>query len=1547
MWPIAFLLLQGAAAQPALPTAYDVLRAEHARGADLATIRRAAQSGDSLLQRLAARAIGRMEQGVHEAWLRPLYRAQAPAVRQEAVNAAAQLKVVTPFAGLLVTERDPQVRSAIYESWGRASSVDAAAERALSAGLEESSIEAKRGAVRGLESYVRRTGRTQRPAASTVNALRLAVQTSRDREIRLAALLALTAAGDRDSAIVMTALQDADPQVRRAAVLMGRVWTSDTSALVRWQALRVAGSCLRARDHLGDRDLHVRLLAIDLIGELGCDPIVLLPLLSPDTPWRPRAHAVVALARRKVPAAASELARLAADSVWQARAWAAQGARLTGDSAILRRLANDAAPNVAIAAMHRPEDALRALDANHAGLVLAGAEWLTKWSGLRDSRERLMATFDRLAAKPITWRDPRVALLEGVGAVADSTVLPWVMARLADADPAVASVAARMASRITGRSVAPTTTALPIPSFPSAAEWAALRDATATVRIRDRGVIRIRLLVDDAPATVASFAMLARTGRYAGNTIHRIVPNFVIQGASPGADEYDPVTEEFLRDEVGFARHARGTLGISTRGRDTGDGQLFFNLVDNLRLDHDYTVFAETLDGVDVMDAINEGDIVESVTLETGALPGPSARDERPSTRPRMPASQTAGTLVVVHGGQLVTLDATGTTRLLTSGRAQYREPAWRGDTLHVAVEADGWYRLARLTFVGGRPKANPIPTPFTQGARHDVSPAPLPNGDVIFQRGLGADARLWVHRVDGTERRFVTREETARRPRVSMDGARVAWLAISESGRRVMVRAIDSSRDTTVFSDPGLEDVAWGPDGRLAVSTRTGTFVIPTEGQAYAHLVSRQHGELDWSAQDTLSIASTVEATVSYNGDPDRGIDRMLGEAASTGVLVRIAAPRPPDGGSRRIAVHTSGAQGARNVTSFDRVADRLDRLYFRSAEAVPRRATFLALRDRLRAEAERAPTDSALQGVVQRLLIERPALRTEATGRAAVSSAHPVATAAGLEILAKGGNVVDAAVAVSFALGVVEPDASGIGGYGQMVIARRGLPKPTLIEFMSRVPEQGGLSNTALLVNGRYPGDGPVLSNVPGTVAGMHLAWQRHGSGKVAWAALLAPAIRAAREGYEVSDGLATTLATEREHFVKYPGSRALFFRDGQPLARGDTLRNPDLAWVLEQIAAQGAAGFYTGEVARRWITDLRSHGSSMQLTDLARYFAVEREPVSGTYRGHTIWSSAPPVSGGADLVARLNLFEQYPTPKRYTEDAGTLHAALSAWVLTPSSRNRIADPAFWPVRVDPMTHKDTATVRWQCYSPNAALTPAAVRGDTLPCLPAKSETRPSEEAANAMSSACGEDHAAEVSSCHASGTTAFTVADADGNVVAVTQTLGTWGGTFHVTPGLGFLANDKLTSYPSDPAQYGARLPFARHGSTLAPTIVYKGDRPVFAVGAAGNAWITSAVYQSLIGALDFGLGPQAALELPRFLPGGGGPGGASGTNRFTIQLEDGFAPQVVQRLRTLGYDLQFISARGELREGYGAAIRINQRSVTAGADPRRSGAAGAIR
>ncbi|HET9684735.1 MAG TPA: gamma-glutamyltransferase [Gemmatimonadaceae bacterium] len=921
----------------------------------------------------------------------------------------------------------------------------------------------------------------------------------------------------------------------------------------------------------------------------------------------------------------------------------------------------------------------------------------------------------------------------------------------------------------------------------------------------------------------------------------------------------------------------------------------------------------------------------------------------------RSPAFAPDGRLAISSNGDLLVQETpNGRWVRATSGSAWDRDPAWTHDGRAIVFSSDrgGNFDLWRVAIRDDGSAGEP--ERLTSTPESESAPSVAPGGTIAFVRGYGRSARVWLRAPNGTERRLTkeSREELA--PVFSPDGARLAYVQPSERGARLLVRAPSTTRDSVVNTGHAPDDLAWSPTGdRIAfsdASARGGVFVVAADGR-WVNQASTHHGDVAWSPDGrTIAIAEYDEATPSYNGDPDRLGERVAAESFTADRLYLVAAPSSPDAELTAQAVSAPMNRAARNAEAYDRVWERSDRLYFGAPEAAGRRALWKAAHDRHRAAAIAATDDDALERAIWAMLRDRPPLREVATGRAAVSSAHPVATAAGVGILRAGGNVIDAAVAVSFALGVVEPDASGVGGYGEMVLRLANMERPTVIEFMTRVPESASLTNGSLMVNGRYPDDGPVLVNVPGTVAGMYAAWQKYGSHKLAWKTLLAPAIRAAREGYVVSEGLATTLSTEREHFEKYPGSKALFFRNGEPLHAGDTLKNPDLAHVLETIAEKGADGFYKGEIARRWAADLRGQGNAMTLLDLARYYAPEREAVRGTYRGYTLWSAAPPVSGGAELVGRLNELEQFAHPARYPDDAATLHAAMSAWLLAPSSRERVADPGLWPVNIEPIVNKDTARTRWACYDPDRALRPSDFKGDTLACArlkasKTKADAAPTNSGSPASASPCGDEHATEVSACHAAGTTAFTVADADGNVVAVTQTLGTWGGNFYVTPGLGFLSNDKLTSYGTDPTRYGARLPFARNGSTLAPTIVFRGNRPVFAVSAAGNAWITSAIYEVLLGAMDYGLGPQQALELPRFLPGGrGGSGDADG--RFAIQLEDGFAPDVTRRLRALGYDLSFVSLRGELREGYGAAVALDGKSVTAGADPRRSGAAGAV-
>ena len=937
------------------------------------------------------------------------------------------------------------------------------------------------------------------------------------------------------------------------------------------------------------------------------------------------------------------------------------------------------------------------------------------------------------------------------------------------------------------------------------------------------------------------------------------------------------------------------------------------------------------------------------------ALQTTSAQQE--GTPARNPAYARDGRLAVSVRGDLWVIGKTGQWTQITSGPAWDREPNWTsdGNTLVFSSDRAGNFDLWRVSLNGERGGGEP--QRITTSPLADGEPAVAPDGRIFFVRGRAGAAALWVRDANGAESR-VTKDRSAERwPAVSADGKHLAYVSIGDGSRRLRVRTLASAQDTVVITDPRVEHPAWSPAGdRLLYTTaagRAGVYVTSADGR-YSNLVSTRRAESAWSPDGrSLALAEIPpEAAVGYNGDPDRTGDReanLLGDVR--GHLWVIDAPLAPDSRVAEQGEAPTRERARANADAFDQVWNRTASLYYSAPDAEARRGQWEALKTKYRPRALAASTDDELKSVLHEMLRERPAYRQAASGRAAVSSAHPVATAAGLEILSKGGNVVDAAVAVSFALGVVEPDASGVGGYGQMLVFQKGMERPQLIEFMSRVPEDAGLGNTSLLQGGRLADGGPVLVNVPGTVAAMYLAWQKFGSKKLPWEALLAPAIRAAKDGYVVSEGLATTLATERERFLKWDGSRALFFRDDQPLRAGDTLKNADLAWTLEQIAKGGADAFYKGEIAKRMVNDLHAKGSPIKLTDMSRYFAAERSPVETSYRGYSLYSSAPPVSGGSELSAQLNLLEQFATPKPYSEDAATLHAMISAWQLTPSTRGRIADPGLWPTNTEPFTNKDTAKIRWRCFDPEKALTPAVLRGDTLTCAQGPRTatielTRPPECVAHGYD-------ANLAATCLAAGTTAFAVADADGNMVATTQTLGTWGGNFYVSPGLGFLYNDKLTSYASDPNAYGARLPFARHGSTIAPTIVLEGSgrakRAAMALGAAGNAWITSAVYQTLVGMIDQRLDPQAALELPRFLlgGGGGGRGGAGGAPAgVSIQMEDNFAPGVMKRLEALGYRPQVISLMGELRMGYGAAVRVQNGRAMAGADPRRSGAAGAI-
>ena len=940
----------------------------------------------------------------------------------------------------------------------------------------------------------------------------------------------------------------------------------------------------------------------------------------------------------------------------------------------------------------------------------------------------------------------------------------------------------------------------------------------------------------------------------------------------------------------------------------------------------------------------------------------------------RNPAFARDGRLAVEARGDIWITDAVGPAarwRRVTSGSAWDRAPAWTPDGTAIVFSSDragGDFDLWRVT-VGRSDGALGEPTRITTAPGPESEPAPAPDGSIVFVRGRGPGADLWLRTARGEERQLTRAPGGERSPAISPDGRRVAFTAIRDGVTRVHVADIGGGNERVLLPEPG-EFPRWSPDGaRIAFTSggaRPGIWIVDSAGRSPA-MVTARRARPAWSPDGTrlVLVDAPTEGGGGYNGDPDRVGDRDVGDLwPTTGRLWSApAVAGAADSLVVEVPMRVTVDRAALNAEAYDRVQARVERVYLSSADAALRRDEWRALAARYRARALAARTDDELDDAIWELVRRRPPLRPPATGRAAVSSAHPVATAAGVEILEKGGNVVDAAVAVSFALGVVEPDASGIGGYGQMLVHLQGMTEPTLIEFMTAVPELASITNRAFPSGGRFPSDGPVLANVPGTVAAMHLAWTKYGSKRLSWAQLLDPAIRAAEHGYEVSDGLATTLSVEREGFLKYPASRALFFRDGVPLAAGDTVRNPDLAWTLREIARDGADAFYRGSVARRMVDELTKEGNAIRLPDLERYDARERAPVSGTFRGNAVYASAPPVAGGATLIAQLNALEQFPAPRPYTEDAASLHAVIEAWKLAPRG-TRIADPALWPVNIEPAISKDAARARWTCFDPLratrpdvpqagcAAAAPPPATSFAARTMPRPAESRPtpgrarSRPASGDWSPECHEAAPAVPNRrCRSTGTTAFAIADADGNMVSTTQTLGTWGGGFYVSPGLGFLYNDKVTSYGTDSTMPGARVARARHGSTITPTLAFHGTgaakRPWFAIGAAGNAWITSAVYQTFVGIADGGLGPQAALELPRFQTG------RRSTEGVVLQMEQGVAPQVVRQLEAMGHRFEFISLQGEVRQGYGAAVVIQDGQATAGADPRRSGAAGAVR
>lgn len=538
--------------------------------------------------------------------------------------------------------------------------------------LVRSDARVAKGILHGLYTLARARRQTGAPSPVALSAMRWGTTFGLDSaaaiaggsaeanaQVRRLAWLGLNTAGDTSSELVRRAHRDGDEQVRRLAVVAAgalrdtavrRAVVSaslgDRSFLVRFEAVRAYRTlpaprpCAPLVAATSDANPHVMLAAIDALGA-GCDDgavaaDTLLALFDRrnathavrprgGTSWHVHAHALAALARVAPETAIPLLRRDARHPLWQVRLYVARAAAVVRDTLTLSALAYDANGDVREAALAGISGTIghvadrvfaAALSSNDYHVVLAAATAL-KGAPLGDSLvPSLFAALERITAeRRETSRDPRVALLERIGELGGARHASRLAPFTADFDSTVARHAATIMERWTLRRVVATPKPLTPPAEPLASVLGGdLRLMVKMAASSGGGAFVVRLMVDEAPVTVARVVRLARAGYYAGLTFHRVEPAFVIQGGSPAASEYVG-DGPFMRDELGLPSHVRGTLGISTRGRDTGDAQLFVNLTDNFRLDHDYTVFGEIIQGRDVAEGIVEGDVIERVDV--------------------------------------------------------------------------------------------------------------------------------------------------------------------------------------------------------------------------------------------------------------------------------------------------------------------------------------------------------------------------------------------------------------------------------------------------------------------------------------------------------------------------------------------------------------------------------------------------------------------------------------------------------------------------------------------------------------------------------------------------------------------------------------------------------------------------------------------------------------------------------------------------------------------------------------------------------------------
>ena len=546
------------------------------------------------------------------------------------------------------------------------------------------------------------------------------------------------------------------------------------------------------------------------------------------------------------------------------------------------------------------------------------------------------------------------------------------------------------------------------------------------------------------------------------------------------------------------------------------------------------------------------------------------------------------------------------------------------------------------------------------------------------------------------------------------------------------------------------------------------------------------------------------------------------------------------------------------------------------------------------------------------QQAILRYDSLQHPVQGRhGMVASQRTAASAVGAAVLDGGGNAVDAAVAVGFALAVTLPRAGNLGGGGFLLYRRASDGHALALDFRERAPA-GATADMFLNAAGevdqaRYRSS-LLAAGVPGTVAGLHHIWQQHGS--LPWADLIAPAVELARTGFIISYDQASAVEARRERLSRQPYARSLFFKpDGSAYRPGERWRQPELAATLERIATGGRDGFYRGATADRVVELMQEQGGLITHKDLAGYQVTERTPIQGEFAGHQVLSMPPPSSGGVHLVQMLNVLSHFPLREYGVGSARTLHVLAETMKRAYADRSRhLGDPDFHAVPVEWLTSATYASQLAATITPGRATPSAAIAPGTAPAP-------------------------------ESPDTTHYSVMDQSGNAVAVTYTLNFSFGSGLAVPGAGFLLNNEMTDFaarPGEPDGFGlitgqanAIAPGKRPLSAMTPTLLVRDGRTVLVTGSPGGSRIINTVLQHVLGITAFGQNVAVAAHSPRI---------HHQWQPDRLQFEPGVNPDALELLRAWGHPVQAAQSMGSVQ-----AVAYDGTTFFGSADPRRPGAA----